>query len=190
MQTTRASLLLRIRNRGDATAWREFDTIYRPMLKRYARARGLDSSEADDVVQHCMTTIHTHIDRFDYDPTKGRFSSWLRTLVNNRVRTMLRSRHEAGALNENIVHEEDDRSMEEAFDKLWMDEHLRHALHLVSAEVEQKTLRAFEMYVIRERPIDEICVELEMNANQVHKAKHRLTKKLAEKMAELGVENW
>ena len=38
MDTTRPSLLLRIRDRGDAGAWRTFDAIYRPMLYRFALA--------------------------------------------------------------------------------------------------------------------------------------------------------
>ncbi len=67
MNTTRISLLLRIKDLKDADAWAEFDAIYRPILSRFAAARGLQEADVDDVVQHCMTAIHAHIKAFEYD---------------------------------------------------------------------------------------------------------------------------
>ncbi len=186
MNTTRASLLLRIRDRRDQSAWEEFDHIYRPMLYRFALMRGLDHSQAEDVVQHCMTAIGQHIEGFEYDPKKGRFKGWLRTLVNNRVRNLLRDCHERPAESQVFrVAEAKDASPEELFDQVWMDEHLKHALRLVRTEVEETTFRAFHLYVIEERAVEDVCKELGVNANQVHKAKYRITKRLAERMAEL-----
>ena len=70
MDTTRATLLVRIRNRGDIDAWSQFDAIYRPMLRRFARSAGLDAAACDDVVQECMVAIHRHIEKIlrDIDP--------------------------------------------------------------------------------------------------------------------------
>jgi RNA polymerase sigma-70 factor, ECF subfamily len=187
MDTTRVSLLLRIKDRQDGAAWREFDDVYRPMLRRFALTYGADATEADDVVQHCMTAIHEHIDRFEYDPSKGRFKGWLKTLVNNRIRNLIRKRKERIAMTGEFagVTANADDDPEAIFERIWMDEHLKHALKLVSREVEEKTFNAFVDYVIRERPVEEICAEHGLNANQVHKSKYRLTKKLAEKMAAL-----
>ena len=187
MDTTRVSLLLRIKNRQDGDAWREFDDVYRPMLRRFALAYGADATEADDVIQHCMTAIHEHIDRFEYDPSKGRFKGWLKTLVNNRIRNLIRKRKERIAMTGEFaaVTANAGDDPEAIFEKIWMDEHLKHALKLVSREVEEKTFNAFVDYVIHERPVEEICAKHGLNANQVHKSKHRLTKKLAEKMAAL-----
>ena len=92
MDTTRASLLLRIKNQRDAKAWAEFDSIYRPILRRYANAWRLPEEEAQDVIQNCMLAIHKHIAGFDYDPKKGRFRAWLKTMVCNRVKNLLRDR--------------------------------------------------------------------------------------------------
>ncbi len=185
MDTTRVSLLLRIKDRRDGIAWQEFDAIYRPMLRRFAMASGADAVEAEDIVQHCMAAIHEHIDRFDYDPAKGRFKGWLKTLVNNRIRSLIRKRRERIAMTAEfrVLPAGDSHDPEAVFDKIWMDEHLRAALQLVSREVEPVTFKAFMEYVIQERPVEEICAELGINANQVHKSKYRITRKLAEKMA-------
>lgn len=186
METTRASLLLRLRDRRDQSAWAEFDQIYRPMLYRFAVARGLGHAQAEDVVQQCMASINDHIDGFEYDPKKGRFKGWLRTMVNNRIRNLLRDRKEffaeSGVFRDRAA---GGPSPDELFDQIWMDEHLKHALRLVRDEVEEKTFQTFYLYVIEERPVEDICKALDVNANQVHKAKYRLTKRLAERMAEL-----
>jgi RNA polymerase sigma factor (sigma-70 family) len=186
METTRVSLLLRIRDRRDARSWEEFDGLYRPMLYRFAVMRGLDHAEAEDVVQHCMTVIQEHIARFDYDPRKGRFKGWLRTMVHNRVRNLLRDRHEQTAESQDFKRDQArEQPPEEMFDRVWMEEHLKHCLLLMRNEVEEASFAAFRLYVIEERPVDEVCKELNMTTNQLYKVKWRLTQKLAEKMKEL-----
>ncbi|RIK66526.1 MAG: hypothetical protein DCC65_09210 [Planctomycetota bacterium] len=186
METTRVSLLLRIKDKRDNVAWAEFDHIYRPLLYRFATARGLDHAAAEDVVQVCMAAIHEHIAGFEYDPRKGRFKGWLRTMVNNRIRNYHRDRHERPAESQVFkAAESKDATPEELFDQIWMDEHLKHALRLVQQEVEEHTFRAFVMYVMEERPVEEICGTLGVDPNLVHKSKYRITKRLAEKMAML-----
>lgn len=186
MDTTRASLLLRIRNRGDMAAWAEFDAIYRPLLTLYARSRGIDPSAAEDVVQECMTSVHKHIDEFEYDPGKGRFKGWLRTLVNNRFRNLLRDRRDQTAESQDFKRpQEREAEPDEIFDRIWQQEHLKHCLRTVRDEVEETTFRAFVAYVIEDQPIEKVCSELNMNPNQVHAIKFRITKRIQKRMIEL-----
>lgn len=187
VDTTRISLLLRIRNADDAAAWTQFDTIYRPILFKFAAARGLDHAAAEDVVQHCMVAVSEHIRSFEYDPSRGRFKGWLRTLVNNKIRNLLRDRRDQIAQTKdfNIADARED-APDELFEKVWLDEHLKHALRTVRADVEPATFAAFQSYVIEERPIEEVCETCKMNPNQVHAIKWRMTKKLREAMADLS----
>lgn len=190
MNETRVSLLLRIKDDRDSNAWQEFDTIYRPMLYRFAKAYGAHDSDAEDVVQQCMGAIHAHIKEFEYDPSKGRFKGWLKTLVNNRMRNRFRKQKEEIARTQHFAGLQSPESNPESmFDKIWMDEHLKHALKVVRRDVEEKTFKAFVMYVIEEKPVEEVCTALDLNQNQVHKAKYRLTRKLAEVMATLTGED-
>jgi RNA polymerase sigma-70 factor (ECF subfamily) len=169
---------MRVR-KADSAAWREFDAIYRPMLLRYGRARGLDEADAEDVVQYCMAAIHRHINSFDYDPAKGRFKGWLRTLVNNRVRNLIRGRHEQLAETKDFKRSQQrEQSPEQIFDEMWMEQHLRRALQVVRGAVEPSTFKAFERYVLDECPVDQVCDELNMTPNQIYKVKWRVTQKL------------
>lgn len=183
MHTTRASLLVRIKDPADGGAWRDFDAIYRPMLFRFATLRGLDHAAAEDVVQHCMVAIHEHIRGFEYDPTKGRFKAWLRTMVNNRVRNLHRDRHEKNAETADFKRDQArELSPDEAFDKVWLEEHLRHCLDEIRAEEGDAAYLAFKAYAIDERAVQDVCDEFKINSGQLYKLKWRLTNRLAEKM--------
>lgn len=178
---TRASLLIRIRDPRDAEAWREFDALYRPMLMRFALARKLSPPEAEDVVQHVMTAVHEHIGSFEYDPGKGRFKGWLRTIVNNRVRALLGRRREALAESGDFqVEQEREQAPDEEFDRFWMEEHLRHAVERVRGEVEDSTYRAFRAHVLDGWSVEQTCAEFGMNPNQVYRIKFRVMQKLRE----------
>jgi RNA polymerase sigma-70 factor (ECF subfamily) len=182
--------LLRLKDRSDADAWRTFDTLYRPILYRFARRRGLAHADAEDVTQHCLTVISTHIGTFDYDPRRGRFKSWLRTLVNNRVHNLLRDRHERqGDTSVFEIAQQSAVSPEEAFDHTWLEEHLWHCLRELQAEIDPTTYRAFEAYVIEQKPLDEVCRELNLTANNVYTIKWRVTRKVAQRMRELTGES-
>lgn len=183
MDTTHASLLIRVRTPQDAAAWQEFDEIYRPMLHRFALACGLCHADAEDVVQGCMEATSRHIASFDYDPSKGRFRGWLKTLVNNRVRTLHRDRHDVQADTHAFNRPESrESSPEEVFDRIWRQEHLRHCLNRVKSEVEESTFRAFQALVLDEQPVEKVCAELNMSANQVYLIKHRLSNKIRKQM--------
>ena len=186
MDTTRPSLLLRIRDRGDTDAWRLFDALYRPMLERFARARGLSAADAEDVAQHCLAQIADHIAEFTYNPAQGRFKGWLRTLVNNRIRSLVRGHHERqGESRDFEVLPTRETAPDADFERIWLEEHLWHCLRELQREVEESTYRAFQAYVIEQQPIDAVCAATGLTAQNVYTIKWRLTERIAAKMREL-----
>ena len=82
---TRPSLLLRIRDGGDHDAWRQFVALYGPLVYRFARGRGLQDADAADVTQLVFQAISQEIQRWQYDPTRGKFRSWLLAVTRNQV---------------------------------------------------------------------------------------------------------
>ncbi len=186
MDTTRPSLLIRIRDPADAAAWRAFDEIYRPMLFRFGKANGLSDADAEDVTQHCLAAVSTRIASFEYDPSRGRFKGWLRTVVNNRVRNLWRGRHDQAAASGQLeAQPARQESPEEAFERLWMEEHLWHCLRCLEQELDAATYQAYVRYVIRQEPPEEICASLGLSRGNLHTIKWRVTRRVSEKMAEL-----
>jgi RNA polymerase sigma-70 factor (ECF subfamily) len=186
MHTTRLSLLMRIRDLRNSAAWAEFDGIYRPLLFRYAKALQLADDEAEDVVQQCMLQIHRHIGEFDYDPQRGRFKAWLRTMVHNIVISRVRKRREtcAGeAAFETMPSRE--CSPDEVFNRVWHEEHLRHALASIRERQDPITFEAFQRYAIDEQPAEKVCAEMGLEPERLYKIKWRLTQQLRARMCDL-----
>jgi len=183
---TNPSLLRRIKDLRDGGAWGEFDSLYRPMLHRFAKIRGLSDADAEDIVQRCMASICVHIDEFTYDPSRGRFKAWLQTLVKNKCRDLQRSRKhrekDAEALKGVAA---DVEPPESAFERIWVEEHLNHCLRLLSQEEDEQTYKAFHEYAVEEQPVEEVCRRFELTAQQLYKIKWRLTKRLREQMTHL-----
>jgi RNA polymerase sigma-70 factor (ECF subfamily) len=185
MDTTRPSLLRRIRDPGDRAAWEAFDAIYRPLLLRYARALGLAHADAEDAAQHVLAILSQRMASFDYDSGRGRFRGWLRTIVVNHVRNLARSRN-ADARARGAAAEQADGghglSPEEIFDRLWMQEHLWHCLRELQGEVDERTWEVFHRLVFEGAPVAAICRELHVEPGNVYTIRWRLTRSIAQKM--------
>src|SRR5262245_4288641 len=89
---TRASLLVKIRNGTDHAAWREFVTLYGPVVYGFARKRGLQDADAADLMQDVMRSVAAAIGRLDYDRKQGTFRGWLFTITRNKIFNFLSAR--------------------------------------------------------------------------------------------------
>ncbi len=76
-------------------------------------------------------------------------------------------------------------SPDDLFDRICHEEHLKHCIRLVRTEVLESTFRAFQAYVMHEKPAAEVAESLGMSVNQVHAIKTRMTIMLRAKMREL-----
>src|SRR5438034_674593 len=92
---TRPSLLLRLRRHADADAWAEFLALYGPAVFGYFRRRGLQEADAVDLTQEVFRAVAGAIERFEYQPARGRFRAWLFTIVS---REFLKFRQRCGRL--------------------------------------------------------------------------------------------
>src|SRR5205085_11928311 len=86
---TRPSLLVRIRDAGDRTAWLQFVDVYAPLVYRFARKRGLQDADAADLTQEVLQAVAGACRRLEYDPGRGTFRGWLFTVARNRLNNFL-----------------------------------------------------------------------------------------------------
>ena len=102
MATTRASLVLSLKNRSNAEAWSEFHKLYAPLLYRYARGRGLPRDDAEEIRDQCLEVVTRKMPTFEYDKEKGGFKNWLRRVADNKVVDFRRKRRERKADTEEV----------------------------------------------------------------------------------------
>src|SRR5690348_3236895 len=89
---TRPSLIIRLKNRADDEAWFEFTEIYRPLVFRLACRRGLQAADADDLVQHVLSSVARVIDRWEDEPHRAQFRTWLSRIATNAILNALTRR--------------------------------------------------------------------------------------------------
>jgi RNA polymerase sigma factor (sigma-70 family) len=77
--------LVRIRDATDEEAWRTFVAIYAPVVYGYARRQGLQDADAAELTQEVMIEVARAIRSFEYQPERGRFRDWLKTITRRRL---------------------------------------------------------------------------------------------------------
>jgi len=90
--STRASLLLRLRDPQDHEAWLEFVSLYEPVAYRLLRRHGLQDADAREVMQELFMAVSRSIDRWDPAKERGSFRGWLRRVARNLVINWLKQR--------------------------------------------------------------------------------------------------
>ena len=190
MATTRASLVLSLKNRSNAAAWSEFHKLYAPLLYRYARRRGLSRDDAEEVRDQCLEVVTRKMPTFDYDKKKGGFKNWLRRVADNKVVDFRRKRRERKADTEEIRALPDaGPSPAEIWEQSWRNEHLKYCVEKARGQVSERNYRVFKMLAIDNCTVEEVCTGLGLNPNQVYKAKARVLKHVARMMADFEADS-
>jgi RNA polymerase sigma-70 factor (ECF subfamily) len=179
---TQPSLLVRLRDVGDAASWQTFVDLYTPLLHRYCRRRGLQDADAADVAQEVLLQVAQSIRTFEYRPERGRFRDWLAAVTHSKlVRWWAKRGPEAagGA-------EADDLAEVPAADAEWTAEFnahvLRAALERARPNFEPDTWRAFELQWLGNRSAAEAAAELGLPLTSMYVAKSRVLKRLREEV--------
>lgn len=188
-ETTRVSLLVRVRDPRDEAAWLEFVEVYAPLIYRSARRAGLQDADADDVTQEVLRTTVRTMPAFEYDPRRGRFRGWLRTLTMNQVRDhlSLRNRREQGS-GDTGVHQwlkeqtDENESDEEFWEREYRERLFQWAASRVRVQFREATWRAFEETTIAGRPAEEVANDLGLSVGAVYIAKSRVLARLKDEI--------
>jgi RNA polymerase sigma-70 factor (ECF subfamily) len=191
---TRPSLLIRIADRGDAAAWREFAQIYTPVVRRLAKSKGLQAADADDLAQQVLTAVSKAIERWEVDPERGRFRTWLYRITQNHIINAFTRRSPERATGEAIadVHALEpattDGPTSEQIRLEFRREVFRWAAHQVQAEFSATNWQAFWQTAVENRRAEEVAKELKLTCGAVYTARSRAMKRLKDKVQEFEEE--
>lgn len=156
------------------------------MLARYARRRGLNINEAEEVAQSCMEKLSRTMRTFQYSRSCGSFKNYLFVMVTHAIANAARGHRmlRAGTdVLENLRKSKTDA--DEQWNTHWLQEHLRYALERLDVEFSGSTIAAFKLYALQEWSVEKVCSTLGMTPNQVYLAKSRVTSRLRRELEEL-----
>lgn len=184
--TTRLTLLLRLRDRSDRLSWNEFHDRYGELLYWYARSRGASHADSEDAVQEVEMYLFKAMDGFEYDVSKGRFRNYLRSAVVHALgrRAAKHSRERAG-LDPSVfdcVAADKEAGTDGQWEREWRLHRLRWALRSVADEFEEKTLQAFQLHALAGLSVEETADKLQLSRASVYQAKSRVLKRVKERL--------
>ncbi len=183
---TRATLLERLRDGSDLVAWEEFFGRYWSLIFAFARHRGCSEHTAEEVVQDVMLKVFEQKDLFRYDPTRGRFRSWLGTLVHNRVADFRRMPSErvravgGDSKNDALEIAADQALTDEDWTAAFEQSMLLVLLDVVRNEMNPRAYLAFELSTLHGLPGAKVAQHTGLSRNGVYRARKRALARLRE----------
>ena len=186
---TRHSLIVRLKDPADEDAWREFVDIYRPVVYRLARRRGLQDADAEDLVQQVMVTIAGAISRFEPDQQRARFRTWLHRIAQNMIINALNRRAPDRGSGKSEIHNLLDHAPQQGPDsrELRMESRraiFRWAAQQIQDQYQVDTWQAFWLTAVEERDVNEVARLLGCNPGSVYAARSRIMRRLKQKVQE------
>lgn len=187
---TRPSLLIRLRDPDNHTAWKEFLTIYTPIVFGYCRKKGLQEADAFDLVQEVLKAVATAIPRFRYDRKQGSFRGWLLTITRNKLSNhfSLQQRQPTPIGQTSInrimsehLHEKESLEWEEGF-RTWV---WNWACQKARSEVSSTTWQVFWMTAVEGESAESASVKLNLSVGAIYVAKSRVLARLKSLIAEV-----
>lgn len=187
---TNLSLIGRIKNPADNQAWIEFLGIYQPVVYRMARKRGMQPTDAQDVMQQVFLSVARAIHTWDPGADRPPFRAWLTTISRNAITKALdRTPKDRGTgstsmldllRNTAIPPATSDEFVREARREL-----VRKAAEQIRPEFSEATWQAFWSTSIEGRSIAEATEITGKTPGALYIARFRVRERLREKISDL-----
>lgn len=188
---TSHSLIARVKDLADGAAWTEFLAIYRPVVYRMARRRGMQDADSQDLTQGVFLAISQAIDGWTPGPNRPPFRAWLVTVARNAItKAISRAPLDRGAGSSSVMkllageQAEDPATSAE----LWI-ESRREALRWVSDQIRPEfndlTWRLFWETSIQGRSVADVVASVGCSPGTVYTARFRVVQRLKEKVQEV-----
>jgi RNA polymerase sigma factor (sigma-70 family) len=189
--SSRSSLLLRIRDTGDAEAWAQFVDLYGPLIYRFGRKHGLQDSDAADLTQNVLRAVGAAARRFEYDKKRGTFRSWLFTVARNELYKWMRGRNRtvAGSGDSNVQALLEQVPGKEGWQADWDRDYerqvLAYAVNQVRNDFRDATWEAFWQTAVQGRRPKDVGEQLQMSVGAVYVAKSRVLARIKQEVRRL-----
>ena len=188
---TRQTLLFKIRNQYDDSAWDEFIHFYRPYVYRVIQNLNCKSSDIEDILQEVMLIAWKMLPEFEYDSSKGRFRSWLCTVARRTFFTFV-NRSNKNEVFEDVIKSEElssgiDPEIEDISRREWEKHIADMAWESIAGKFDEQVLEAFKRLASGEKG-ETVARDLNLSQNSVYVYKKRVLAALQKEIVYLDDE--
>ncbi len=181
---TSPTLLKAVQDPQNYEAWEKFIARYGPMIRGWCRL--WFPREADDRACDVFAELVFRMISFEYDPSKGRFRGWLKTVTHNLMAKLKKdvfpqAREEDNPLDSLEAREDLAARLAAEYDL----EHLEIAKERVRGRVQPHTWSAYVATAEERRKPAEVARELGMKVGTVFQAKHSIIVLLRQEIEKL-----
>ncbi len=192
---TNHSLIARVKDLADGAAWTEFLGIYRPVVYRLARKRGMQDADAHDVTQRVFLSISQAIESWEPGANRPPFRAWLVTVTQNAVtKALARRRPDVGAGTSSVMEllealPADDPLATAEFERESRREALRWASEQIRSEFSETTWMLFWKTAVEGSSIAEVAAATGRSAGAIYMARFRVLQRMKQKVQEVS-QHW
>jgi len=187
---TRPSLLLRLGDPSDRTAWEEFTSLYWPVIYRLARKRGLQDADAQDLAQKILLTLSRKI--ADSKPTteSGAFRGWLSVVTRNVTLNMLSRRKQdvprgGTSLLQQLASLPEPEDVDREFELEYRRALFRMAADEIRSEFQPATWSAFWLTAVEGLTVEEAAEHLGLQIGSIYAGRSRVMRRLKQKIQDI-----
>ncbi len=178
---TKSQLLQNIQSFEHREAWEEFVAIYRPVIYRMARRRGMQDFDAQDLAQVVLVRVANAIDRWEALPGV-RFRHWLRKVATNAILSAIarapQDRPIGGSEMLPLVDQPVSEELSRELDLETQREQFLRAASVVQRDVNAETWLAFQLTVIDGLDCSQAAIQMNRSIGTIYAARSRVLKRL------------
>lgn len=166
---TRSTLIDKIKNKYDESAWEDFCHWYEPYIRMIVNKSQVPPKFADDLRQEILLAVWKSVSQFTYDAEKASFRAWLSQICRNKIIDFLRSPKNRVENNESL----DDclTTIESQLDAIIEEEWCvyigQKAFEEVKEEFTEKVFKCYELFQKGHKP-EEIAQDLNVSESSVY----------------------
>ena len=188
---TSASLIAKIKNPNNAAAWATFEKLYRPVIFRTARAKGLQYADAADLAQLVLVSVSKSIESYQRTEDGPPFRNWLSKVTRNAIlKALSRQPQDRAHGGTQVLDVLSQVPNQDAATNAMIDHEVRRETFQLAAEKVRKSVQpltwlAFEMSVLQQEPNEVVASRLEISIGNVYAARSRVIRRLKEAVKQL-----
>ena len=179
--STRHSLLNRLQEPDSHQAWEVFVAHYRPFIYFLLNQMRINLTDQDDLVQEILLRLHENLG--SYVKQKGKFRTWLGTVIKNVVRNSMKKQGRLSRKNNEfrqsleVVDSYSQPELEKIIQGEWEKYIMDLAVERLKKICSQNVMDCFEM-TLKNVPVEEISQKLNVKVDTVYMIRSRMKSRM------------